>query len=207
MQDTVEGVQANAGSSAPSQAATGSGHSREMPSARSTSIRQAPRADRGLASQASGPRVRPPPTGTHRLPPARAPSAPAIRSGRKVGVVWHGWSGCGKRWGSFGACNPSANPAPAVAKTPPQPLPTRGRGSVAADRLPKSRHLDRLRIRDRKSGRSQVKPLPLVGRGWGGDFVEFRQKSDLGSRSSRRSFSNYSRDGSLLAAQPNTAKG
>jgi hypothetical protein len=43
-----------------------------------------PRADRGMASQASGPRVRPPPTGTHRLPPARAPSAPAIRSGRKV---------------------------------------------------------------------------------------------------------------------------
>ena len=102
LQGTVGGVQANAGSSAPSQAATGSGHSREMPLPKSTSIRQAPRADRGLASQASGPRVRPPPTGTHRLPPARAPSAPAIRSGRKVRIVWHGWRGCGKSGGVGG---------------------------------------------------------------------------------------------------------
>ena len=77
-----------------------SGHSRGYALAMIHLDPAGPRAGRGLASQASGPRVRPPPTGTHRLPPARAPSAPAIRSGRKVGVVWHGWRGCGKRWGS-----------------------------------------------------------------------------------------------------------
>jgi hypothetical protein len=81
-----------------------------------------PRADRGVASQASGPQVRCPRAKTHRLPPARAPSAPAIRSGRKVGgsLAWGGrvW----KMWGVvvFSLLT--------VQKTPPQPLPTRGRG-------------------------------------------------------------------------------
>lgn len=76
-----------------------SGHSRWICPCRNPPRSGGPRADRGLASQASGPRVRSPPTGTHRLPPARAPSAPAIRSGRKVGQVWHGWEGCGKNCG------------------------------------------------------------------------------------------------------------
>jgi hypothetical protein len=64
----------------------------------STPMGQAPRAGRGQASQAPGPQVRPPQTGTHRLPPARAPWAPAIRVGRKVRAVSHG----GRGWGQNG---------------------------------------------------------------------------------------------------------
>ena len=87
-EDTVGGVRANAGSSAPSQAATGSGHSREMPSARSTSIRQAPALTgvwlRKLPARGYGPR--PPELTASRRPGLRQPR-PSVRDGR--------WEKCG----------------------------------------------------------------------------------------------------------------
>jgi hypothetical protein len=73
-----------------SRSATGSGHSRENALAPIHPDGTGPRAGRGKASQASGPRVRPPQTGTHRLPPARAPWAPAIRLGGR-------WGECGTK--------------------------------------------------------------------------------------------------------------
>jgi hypothetical protein len=80
-------------------ASTGSGHSRRITLGLIHLDPAGPRADRGVASQASGPQVRCPRARTHRLPPARAPSAPAIRSGRKVGgsLAWGGRGG--RMWG------------------------------------------------------------------------------------------------------------
>ena len=98
-------------------ASTGSGHSRGKTLGLIHLDPAGPRAGRGVASQASGPQVRCPRAETHRLPPARAPSTPAIRSGRKAGVVSHGAGGCGKCGGFFesGASlspSPLPNPSP-----------------------------------------------------------------------------------------------
>ncbi|AKH99191.1 hypothetical protein IMCC20628_00466 [Hoeflea sp. IMCC20628] len=67
------------------------------PLPRSTSIRQAPALAGVSTSQVPGPQVRCPRAKTHRLPPAEAPSAPAIRLERKVRPVSHK----GKEWGKF----------------------------------------------------------------------------------------------------------
>lgn len=57
---------------------------------------------RGVPNRrASGPQVRCPRAKTHRLPPAKAPSAPAIRSGRKVRPVSHGAGKWAKSLGDF----------------------------------------------------------------------------------------------------------
>jgi len=59
-----------------------------------------------------------------------------------------------------------------LAKTPPQPLPTRGRGSSAAPSLFNLKLAADTGVEmGVLGGRQPPKPLPLVGRGWGGVFL------------------------------------